>query len=98
MRDVQHFCIEAKVLDDVGIAYDVAQERQLPITLTLGRHQMDTLVSFYMRSPSGFDIEFGTGGEQLGDDFVQQDPSSSELWGHKLLMKGWAPTVRRIAG
>jgi extradiol dioxygenase len=53
MRDVQHFRIEAKVLDDVGIACDVAQERQLPITLTLGRHQMDTLVSFYMRSPSG---------------------------------------------
>src|SRR3984957_10272605 len=73
MRGVQHFCIEANALDDVGVAYDLVQERQLPITLSLGRHQMDTLVSFYMRSPSGFDIEFGAGGEQLGPDFVQQD-------------------------
>ena len=54
---------------------------------------MDTLVSFYTRSPCGFDIEFGAGGERLGDEFVQRDPSNSELWGHKLLTRGWAPTV-----
>src|SRR5260221_5565611 len=65
MRGVQHICIEANRLDDVGRAYDLAQERNLPITLSLGRHTMDTLVSFYMRTPSGFDIEFGAGGELL---------------------------------
>jgi hypothetical protein len=56
MRSVQHICIEANRLDDVGRAYDLVQERNLPITLSLGRHTMDTLPSFCLRSPSGFDI------------------------------------------
>jgi len=37
MRGVQHICIEANRLDDVDRAYDLAQERSLPITLSLGR-------------------------------------------------------------
>ena len=98
LQGVQHMCIEANALDDVGIAYDLVQERELQVTLSLGRHQMDSLVSFYMRSPSGFDIEFGAGGERLGYDFVQRDPSNSELWGHKMLTRGWATTVQKIAG
>jgi extradiol dioxygenase len=96
MHGVQHICIEANSIDDVGTAYDTVQQRQLPVTLSLGRHQMDTLVSFYMRTPSGFDIEFGAGGLRLGDDFVQQDPAHSELWGHKPVLKGWAPTVQNV--
>jgi extradiol dioxygenase len=98
MRGVQHMCIEAKRLDDVGRAYDLVQERNLPITLSLGRHTMDTLVSFYMRTPGGFDIEFGAGGELLSDDIVQINPSHSEVWGHKPVLKGWAPTVTRLPG
>jgi extradiol dioxygenase len=96
-RGMQHFCIEAHSIDDVGLAYDIAEQRQLPITLTLGRHQMDTLVSFYMRTPSGFDMEFGAGGALLDDSFTQVDPSSPELWGHKQLIRGWAPTIQAVA-
>jgi extradiol dioxygenase len=97
MRSVQHICIEANRLDDVGRAYDLVQERNLPITLCLGRHTMDTLASFCLRSPSGFDIEFGAGGELLGDDFVQVNPSHSEVWGHNPLLKSWAPTVKPVS-
>jgi extradiol dioxygenase len=96
MRGVQHVCLEARDLDDVGKAYDLVQERGIPITLSLGRHSMDRLVSFYMRGPSGFDLEFGAGGELLGPDFVMQSPSHSEVWGHKPVTKGWAPTVRKV--
>ena len=53
MRGVQDICIGANRLDDVGRAYDLAQERNLPITLSFGQHTMDTLVSFYLRSPGG---------------------------------------------
>jgi hypothetical protein len=49
---------------------------------------MDTLVSFYMRTPSGFDIEFGAGGELLDDDVVQVNPSHSEVLDHKTRFKG----------
>jgi hypothetical protein len=55
-----------------------------------------TLVSFHIRSPSGFDIEFGVGGERPGDDFVQANSSQSEVWGHKPLLRGWAPCVKPV--
>ncbi|MET7539603.1 VOC family protein [Streptomyces sp. NPDC005507] len=94
-RGVQHIAIESTHLDDVGRAWDLVQERDdIPVTVTLGRHMSDTLISFYMRSPTGFDIEFGAGGELLPDDFVQTSPSTSEAWGHKFVADGWAPTVR----
>ncbi|MFH8600602.1 VOC family protein [Streptomyces flaveolus] len=95
MKGVQHIAIESTRLDDVGRAWDLVQERDdIPVTVTLGRHMSDSLISFYMRSPTGFDIEFGAGGELLPDDFVQTSPSTSEAWGHKFVADGWAPTVR----
>jgi extradiol dioxygenase len=98
MCGMQHLCIEAESLDDVGRAYDLVQEREMEVTMTLGRHTLDTLVSFYMRSPGGFDIEFGAGGATFDDaTFVMQSPASQEVWGHKFLTKGWAPTVKPIA-
>lgn len=97
MKGVQHIAIESTHLDDVGRAWDLVQERDdIPVTVTLGRHMSDTLISFYMRSPTGFDIEFGAGGELLPDDFVQTSPSTSEAWGHKFVADGWAPTVRPL--
>lgn len=96
MRGVQHIAIESTSLDDVGRAYDLVQERDMEITITLGRHMTDNLVSFYMRSPTGFDIEFGAGGSLLDETFVQANPSHSEAWGHKFVAKGWAPTVKPV--
>ncbi len=98
LRGIQHIAIEGRSLDDVGKAYDLVQERDLQITMTLGRHMMDTLVSFYMRSPTGFDIEFGAGGVVLDDEtFVMAKPSTAEVWGHKFVAQGWAPTVKPLA-
>lgn len=99
MRGMQHMCIEANNLDDVGKAYDLVQEREMKITMTLGRHMPDTLVSFYMRSPTGFDIEFGAGGVVFDpENYVQLQHSASEVWGHKFIAEGFAPTVKPIAG
>lgn len=42
--------------------------RNPPIALSRGRHAINTPVPFYMRTPSGFDIESSVGGEQLGTD------------------------------
>jgi len=97
MRGVHHVCLEANSVDDVGIAWDLVQEREYPITMSLGRHMMDTLISFYFRSPSGFDIEFGAGGMAVEDgSFVQLNPSTPEVWGHKFLTPGFPPTVQSV--
>jgi extradiol dioxygenase len=95
MLGVQHICLEARSLDDVGKAYDIVQEREIPITMSLGRHMMDTMVSFYYRTPTGFDMEFGAGGDELDDETeIMLNPSAPEVWGHKFLTEGWAPTVK----
>ena len=48
----------------------------------------DTLISFYMRTPTGFDIEFGVGSQLLDDTFVRTTPSALEAWGHKFVGGG----------
>jgi extradiol dioxygenase len=95
-RGMQHLCIEVEKLDDVGRAYDYVERTDLPVTMTLGRHTMESIVSFYMRTPSGFDLEFGAGGVLIDDEtWIQQTPVDSIAWGHRATM-GLPPTVRPI--
>jgi extradiol dioxygenase len=97
-RGVTHMCIETHSLDDVGRAYDLVLERGIPLKLTLGRHTMDTLVSFYIRTPSGFEFEYGAGGVMIDDEtFVAQKPRRVSVWGHKMLLQGWGSTVKPVA-
>ena len=97
-RGVTHMCIETHSLDDVGRAYDLVQDRGIPIKMSLGRHTMDTLVSFYIRTPSGFELEYGAGGVSIDDaTFVAQKPRQAEVWGHKVLLPGWGSTVKPVA-
>lgn len=96
-RGVTHMCVETHSLDDVGRAYDMVLEREIPLKMSLGRHTMDTLVSFYIRTPSGFELEYGAGGVIIDDaTFVAQKPRKAEVWGHKILLPGWGSTVRPV--
>lgn len=79
-----HFMVEAKSLDDVGRAYDRAIAAGVHISATLGKHSNDQMVSFYMRTPAGCDLEYGCGG--LQPDWSTFAPTFSlkeSLWGHK---------------
>lgn len=44
----------------------------------------DRMVSFYMETPSGFDVEYGYGGVEI-DDAIWQPTTyrSTSIWGHK---------------
>ena len=42
--------------------------REIPLAMSLGRHTNDLMTSFYVRTPSGFEIEYGTGGLVVDDD------------------------------
>ena len=72
------------VLDDVGFALDRCQAAQVPIVWSLGKHTNDQMVSFYVKSPSGFAIEYGCGGIVVDDATWRvgyyDRPS---IWGHK---------------
>ena len=81
---LNHFLIQVDNIDDVGLSYDRAQAAGHKITSSLGRHTNDRMISYYMKTPSGFDIEFGYGGLEIEEDNWQPgryySPSS---WGHK---------------
>ena len=57
-----HIMLEVDRLDDVGRALERVRKHKAPLSATLGRHMNDEMISFYVRSPGGFDIEFGTEG------------------------------------
>jgi biphenyl-2,3-diol 1,2-dioxygenase len=79
-----HFMLQLKSLDDVGAAYYLAQDRGVSITGSLGRHTNDHMVSFYMRSPSGFEIEYGYGARTVDDaTWKVQRHESGSMWGHR---------------
>ncbi len=59
-----HIMVEVDTLDAVGQALDRVMKDGFSVSSTLGRHTNDKMVSFYVRAPGGWDIEFGT--EQPG--------------------------------
>jgi extradiol dioxygenase len=81
---LRHVMMEVHTLDDLGYAMDAAYKRDL-ITQTLGRHTNDHAVSFYMRTPSGWDIEYGWSGIHVDDEVwaVRQLVGPTSLWGHQ---------------
>ena len=62
-----HIMLEVAKLDDVGRALERVRKHKVPLSATLGRHMNDQMVSFYVRSPGGFDIEYGTEGLTVDD-------------------------------
>jgi 2,3-dihydroxybiphenyl 1,2-dioxygenase len=81
---VSHLMVEANAIEDVGRAYELCQANGLPIWLSLGQHTNDRMVSFYLRSPSGFGLELGYGAIEI-DDTVWQVSHwlTGSHWGHK---------------
>ena len=78
-----HLMIEAASLDDVGQALDRCARRGAPVSATLGRHANDLMVSFYVRTPGGFDIEYGTDGRLVDDaTWISRETTAVSLWGH----------------
>lgn len=81
---VHHIMVELTDLDDVGRAFDRARAAGHPISMDYGRHPNDLVTSFYVRSPSGFDVEIGTGGLTIDDETWETEIyDTTSLWGHK---------------
>jgi 3,4-dihydroxy-9,10-secoandrosta-1,3,5(10)-triene-9,17-dione 4,5-dioxygenase len=80
---IVHLMVEVATLDDVGRALDRCQRRKATISSTLGRHANDLMVSFYVQTPGGFDIEYGTDGQVVEDaSWVTRESTAVSLWGH----------------
>jgi 3,4-dihydroxy-9,10-secoandrosta-1,3,5(10)-triene-9,17-dione 4,5-dioxygenase len=83
---IVHLMIEVAALDDVGRALDRCARRGAPVSASLGRHANDLMVSFYVRTPGGFDIEYGTDGRLVDDaTWVSRETTAVSLWGHSFV-------------
>jgi 3,4-dihydroxy-9,10-secoandrosta-1,3,5(10)-triene-9,17-dione 4,5-dioxygenase len=80
---IVHLMVEVGEADDVGLCLDRALRRKVPMSATLGRHVNDLMLSFYMKTPGGFDIEFGCEGRKVDDhDWIARESTAVSLWGH----------------
>ncbi|MFM0175046.1 VOC family protein [Paraburkholderia sediminicola] len=78
-----HVMAEVDSMDEVGRALDRVTAQGVKLSATLGRHCNDHMVSFYMKTPGGFDMEYGYGG--LTVDWARHsvyEATRVSLWGH----------------
>lgn len=84
-----HLMTETESIDDVGRAIDRCARHKAPMISTLGRHANDNMISFYVRTPSGFDIEYGTAGLTVDDaTWVARQTTAHSVWGHRFAAGG----------
>jgi 2,3-dihydroxybiphenyl 1,2-dioxygenase len=89
MVGLHHLMLEVPNLDDVGTALDLIHQRNIPLAMSLGRHPNDFMTSFYVRTPSGFEIEYGCGGILVDDaTWKVGRHHARSLWGHKPPVSG----------
>lgn len=80
---IVHLMLEVENSDDVGLCLDRALRKKVKMSATLGRHVNDEMLSFYMKTPGGFDIEFGCEGLEVEDEnWIARESTAVSLWGH----------------
>jgi len=80
---IVHLMVEVENSDDVGLCLDRANRRKVKMSATLGRHTNDKMLSFYMKTPGGFDVEFGCEGLEVEDEsWIARESTAVSLWGH----------------
>lgn len=81
---IVHLMVEVDDLDAVGRGLDRCRALDAPISATLGRHTNDHMVSFYVATPGGFDVEYGTGGRLVdAASWVTTEITAVSWWGHQ---------------
>jgi len=78
-----HLMIQVDDMDTVGRAYDWVLKGGAKLGSTLGKHTNDEMLSYYVKTPSGFEIEYGYGGLLIDDDtWVPGRWDAAHFWGH----------------
>ncbi|MGW4773468.1 VOC family protein [Nocardia sp. NPDC004278] len=85
---LHHFMFEVGELDDVGKAYDRVIDQGVQLTLTLGRHTNDSMVSFYCKTPGGYQMEYGWSGKQMAESEAATTMTKGDVWGHRFVESG----------
>ncbi len=81
-KSIHHFGIQLADFDDLGRLVDRAARRGVKIATPMGRHPNDKMVTVYLESPSGFEIEIGWGGVTITEGWEPTTYDRLSLWGH----------------
>jgi 2,3-dihydroxybiphenyl 1,2-dioxygenase len=93
---VLHVMLEALELDDVGRAFDLCVDEGIRASM-IGLHTNDHMTSFYITTPSGFEIEYGWHGMLVDDaTWTTGTIERPSVWGHRQLDMEHPPTRRRF--
>lgn len=85
-KRLHHLMVQVEDLDQVGFALDRVEQTNTRLLQSLGRHSNDKMVSFYVATPSGFELEYGYDAlevDQATWSMARHDRISA--WGHKRL-------------
>lgn len=81
-KRLNHLMLEVDNVDQVLAAYYRAIAAGHKIVRHMGRHTNDHMLSFYVQTPAGFDVEFGTGGRPITPGWQTATYDAISLWGH----------------
>lgn len=83
---IHHLNLQARSLDDVTEAYRRMRDMGIPIANAIGQHPNDRELSFYVQTPSGFEIELGWNpivvDAQAEAGWTTGHYQGISLWGH----------------
>uniref|UniRef100_UPI00262991EA VOC family protein n=1 Tax=uncultured Caulobacter sp. TaxID=158749 RepID=UPI00262991EA len=81
---IHHLNLQAKSLDDVTLGYQRLRKMGYEMANAIGQHPNDRELSFYVVSPSGFEVELGW--DPIVVDEAHWVPTTYQgmsLWGHR---------------
>jgi len=78
-----HLMLEVESVDEVGYCIDRCAAQDVPIAMSLGRHTNDRMLSFYMRAPRSYEVEYGCEGIHVDESsWTTSEITQVSFWGH----------------
>jgi 3,4-dihydroxy-9,10-secoandrosta-1,3,5(10)-triene-9,17-dione 4,5-dioxygenase len=78
-----HMMFEVQDMPEVGRGLDRMAAHGVKLMATLGQHTNDHMISFYMKTPSGFALEYGYNGYTPDwSEHAVHEFTKVSLWGH----------------
>ena len=94
-KQLSCFLSEPFALARKQLAMDRVNADGFTVASTLGRHTNDKMVSFYVRAPGDWDIEFGTDGMRVDEThYSAEEITADSYWGHQWV--GEMPAAMRL--
>lgn len=95
---IQHMNIQCATLEDMTAAFQRCRRLGYRIMMGVGQHTNDRELSFYVQSPSGFEIEYGWDPIAVDEDHWRPTlHQGTSTWGHKPLDHSLADELRQAA-